>query len=142
MLRGIGSGQAVPVPEVLTIIQTKVLPMPSALPVRILALLSLLAVVGRQAGAQQATRPDTVGKKQGEETSADTAKHAPTRARELAGMKVVGERTRRTSYGVTRSRTGTKTDTPLRDTPQAAPVHPRAVIADQAMQSMADVVRY
>jgi len=131
-----------PVPEVLTVIQTKILPMPSVLPVRTLALLSLLAAVGRSAGAQQATQPDTVGKKRGEEAVADSAKRAPTRARELAGVKVVGERTRRTSYGVTRSRTGTKTDTPLRDTPQSATVLSRAVIADQAMQSMADVVRY
>jgi len=35
-----------------------------------------------------------------------------------------------------------KTDTPLHDTPQSATVLTRAVIADQAMQSMADVVRY
>ncbi|HEX7977537.1 MAG TPA: TonB-dependent receptor plug domain-containing protein, partial [Gemmatimonadaceae bacterium] len=57
-------------------------------------------------------------------------------------MKVVGERTRRSAYGVTRSRTATKTDTPLRDTPQSATVLSHALIADQSMQSMADVVRY
>ena len=57
-------------------------------------------------------------------------------------MKVVAERTRRAAYGVTSSRTATKTDTPLRDTPQSATVLSRAVISDQAMQSMADVVRY
>lgn len=35
-----------------------------------------------------------------------------------------------------------KTDTPLRDTPQSATVVTRSQMADQAMQSMADVVRY
>jgi catecholate siderophore receptor len=57
-------------------------------------------------------------------------------------MKVVAERARRASYGVTSSRTATKTDTPLRDTPQSATVVSHALIADQSMQSMADVVRY
>ena len=45
-------------------------------------------------------------------------------------------------YAVSRSTTGTKTDTPLRDTPQAISVVTRSLIADQAMASMADVVRY
>ena len=35
-----------------------------------------------------------------------------------------------------------RTDTPLRDTPQAVTVVTRELIADQAMQSMADVARY
>jgi catecholate siderophore receptor len=113
-----------------------------ALPVRTLALLSLLAVVGRPALAQQATPADTVRREKPTDVKADSAKRAPARARELAGMTVVGERTRRTAYGVPRSRTGTKTDTPLRDTPQSATVLSRALIIDEAMQSMADVVRY
>src|SRR5690348_14002814 len=103
---------------------------------RTLTLLSLLALAARSAGAQQATQADTVREKRGEAT-ADSARHAPTRVRELTGMKVVGERTRRSAYGVTRSRTATKTDTPLRDTPQSATVLSHALIADQAMQSMA-----
>ena len=65
-----------------------------------------------------------------------------TRARELAAMKVVGERARRARYAATSSRTATKTDTPLRDTPQSATVLTRSVIADQSMQSMADAVRF
>jgi len=40
------------------------------------------------------------------------------------------------------SRTATKTDTPLLDVPQAVTVVTRDLIQDQAMQSMADVVRY
>ena len=45
-------------------------------------------------------------------------------------------------YAVTRSTSGTRTDTPLRDTPQSISVVTRSLIADQAMASMADVVRY
>ncbi|MEO8382034.1 MAG: TonB-dependent siderophore receptor [Acidobacteriota bacterium] len=41
-----------------------------------------------------------------------------------------------------RSTTATKTDTPLRDVPQAVTVITRAAIEQQSMQSMADVVRY
>jgi catecholate siderophore receptor len=65
-----------------------------------------------------------------------------TRARELSAMRVVGERANRARYTVTSSRTATKTDTPLRDTPQSATVLTRSVIADQSMQSMADAVRF
>jgi catecholate siderophore receptor len=45
-------------------------------------------------------------------------------------------------YLVSRSKTGTRTATPLRDTPQAISVVTQSLIADQAMASMADVVRY
>ena len=65
-----------------------------------------------------------------------------SRARELARVRITAERTRRTGYAVTNSRTATRTDTPLRDTPQSATVLTRAVIADQSMQSMADAVRF
>ncbi|HEX6750589.1 MAG TPA: TonB-dependent siderophore receptor [Longimicrobium sp.] len=46
------------------------------------------------------------------------------------------------SYTSVRSATAMKTETPLRDVPQAVSVVTREVIADQAMQGMADVVRY
>ena len=42
----------------------------------------------------------------------------------------------------TRSSTATKTDTPLRDVPQAVTVISREVMAQQTMKSIADVVRY
>lgn len=48
----------------------------------------------------------------------------------------------RSAYLTTRSSSATKTDTPLRDVPQAVTVLTRNVIADQQMQSMADVARY
>ncbi|HEX8903813.1 MAG TPA: TonB-dependent receptor plug domain-containing protein, partial [Longimicrobiaceae bacterium] len=57
----------------------------------------------------------------------------------LTPLAVLGERSR--SYATTRTTSATKTDTPLRDAPQAVSVVTRDVIADQAMQGMADVVR-
>jgi catecholate siderophore receptor len=97
---------------------------------------TLIASVRSRLDAQDQGRP-----------AADSARSADslarrTRARELSAMRIVGERTRRARYAVTASRTATKTDTPLRDTPQSATVLTRAVIADQSMQSMADAVRF
>jgi catecholate siderophore receptor len=54
---------------------------------------------------------------------------------------VNADRARR-SYAVRRTTTATRTDTPLRDIPQAVSVVGSELIADQSMQSMADVVRY
>jgi len=45
-------------------------------------------------------------------------------------------------YDARRTTTATKTETPLRDVPQAVTVVPRAVIEDQAMESLGDVVRF
>ena len=42
----------------------------------------------------------------------------------------------------TRITTATRTDTPLRDVPQAVSIVSREIIAEQSMQNMADVVRY
>ena len=72
----------------------------------------------------------------------DTVEARPASTpRELERVRVEAARTRR-SYAPGSSRSAMKTDTPLRDTPQSATVLTRAVIADQAMQNMADVVRY
>lgn len=45
-------------------------------------------------------------------------------------------------YRATRSATFTKTDTPLKDVPASVTVVPEQVMRDQAMSSIADVVRY
>lgn len=45
-------------------------------------------------------------------------------------------------YRATRSATFTKTDTPLKEVPASVTVVPADLIKDQAMQSMADVLRY
>ena len=72
----------------------------------------------------------------------DTGLTNSGRPTELERVRVVDRAARRSSYSAAASRTLTRTDTPLRDTPQSATVLTRAVIADQAMQGMADVVRY
>lgn len=69
-----------------------------------------------------------------------TTRRDSTRARRLASVTVSGARQK--GYAVRRTTTATRTDTPLRDTPQAVTVVTRALIADQAMQGMGDVVRY
>ncbi|HZX27005.1 MAG TPA: TonB-dependent receptor plug domain-containing protein, partial [Telluria sp.] len=58
----------------------------------------------------------------------------------LQEVKILGAADQ--GYAAATSATATKTDTPLLDTPQAVTVVTRALIDDQAMQSMADVIRY
>jgi catecholate siderophore receptor len=62
---------------------------------------------------------------------------APTTLQEV---KIVGTVER--GYDVKSTSTATKTDTLLRDTPQAITVVTKELIRDQAMQSIADVIRY
>ncbi|HYR10101.1 MAG TPA: TonB-dependent siderophore receptor [Longimicrobium sp.] len=61
-------------------------------------------------------------------------------AHTLTPLTVVASRS--VGYAARRTTTATKTDTPLRDTPQSVSVVTGELIADQSMQSMADVVRY
>jgi catecholate siderophore receptor len=56
-----------------------------------------------------------------------------------AEIAVIGTRS---GYGQSVSETAMKTQTPLRETPQAVSVITRDLMDDQAMRSMADVVRY
>ncbi len=58
----------------------------------------------------------------------------------LQEVKVVGKP--EASYAVKSSTSATKTDTLLRDTPQAITVITKELMRDQNMQSMADVIRY
>jgi catecholate siderophore receptor len=94
------------------------------MPVRRFILAGVLQLLGLAALAAQ--QPDSV--------SSD--------ARTIDGVRVVAPATSKASYSASRSRAATRTDTPLRDTPQSATVLTRALIADQAMQNMGDVVRY
>ena len=96
----------------------------------------LLALAPATAKAQEQGRPAP------DSTRVVDSLARGTRARELARVRITAERTRRAGYAATSSRTATKTDTPLRDTPQSATVLTRSVIADQSMQSMADAVRF
>ena len=58
----------------------------------------------------------------------------------LTPLTVVGSRS--VGYAARHTTTATRTDTPLRDAPQSVSVVTGELIADQSMQSMADVVRY
>lgn len=72
---------------------------------------------------------------------ADSAKKDQSRpVYNLRAVEVIGVRQR--GYSALRTTTATKTDTPLRDTPQSIAVITRDVIADQSMQNMADVMRF
>lgn len=74
----------------------------------------------------------------------DSLHRAPGRdsvAHRLGAVVVTGA-ARRAGYAPARITTATKTETPLHDTPQAVSVVTRALITDQAMQGMADVLRY
>jgi catecholate siderophore receptor len=71
----------------------------------------------------------------------DTTRRDST-AQTLGPVVIKEKPTKRTGYTTTRSSFATKTDTPLRDTPQSVSIVNRQLIADQSMQNMADVVRY
>ncbi|WP_232372330.1 TonB-dependent siderophore receptor [Xanthomonas hydrangeae] len=70
---------------------------------------------------------------------AANVQHGEPQAHTLDAIDVVRARE---AYQVQRTTTATKTDTPLRDVPQSITVVTEGLIKDQAMQSMADVVRY
>ena len=63
-------------------------------------------------------------------------------APEAVVSEVIIAGTTESNYGIKHSKTATKTDTLLRDTPQAMTVITKELMRDQAMQSMADVIRY
>lgn len=67
------------------------------------------------------------------------ASHRERRATQLEKVEVVGDKA---SYQEKTSRSGTRTDTALIDTPQSITVIPQAVIQDQAMQGVGDSLRY
>src|SRR3546814_7367731 len=71
------------------------------------------------------------------DAAADALQHSPT---DLDTVEVRGERDR--GNNAQRTRTATKTDTPLRDVPQSITVVTEQLIRDQAMQGIGDVVRY
>src|SRR5258705_3286396 len=100
------------------------------------ALLALAGclIAGASLAAQQTAKPTA------DSVRADSTA-APTRpTRELERVRVTAPRT--AGYVARSTRAATRTDTPLRDVPQAATVLTRQVIADQALQSLADGVRY
>jgi len=110
----------------------------------LLAIATVVATVGNSAAANASTvtrptAPIPVGLVQAKQ---DTTKRDSTNAHSLRRVVITEKAGKRTGYAVPRTTTATKTDTPLRDTPQSVTVVSRRLIADQAMQNMADVVRY
>jgi catecholate siderophore receptor len=97
------------------------------------------------AGAQSEPAPapatrDTVARDsvRSDSLSATTTTPAPR----LSTVKVIGKETSASGYLRFETGSGTKTPTLLRNIPQALTVINRALIRDQGMQGMADVVRY
>ena len=69
----------------------------------------------------------------------DSAKRTPTM---LEQITVADSVSRNRQYTISRTRSATRTNTLLRDVPQSATIITQALIADQGMRGMADVVRY
>jgi catecholate siderophore receptor len=118
------------------------------LSVLILAALIVPASATIAAGQSQPSvvpKPDTIvrdtlsrGSKQVDTTSSGEPTKPPP---QLSPVRVLG-RNSRGSYLPFETATATKTPALLRDIPQAVTVINRALIRDQAMQNMTDVVRY
>ena len=68
--------------------------------------------------------------------SADSSAHS------LDSVRVTAQRTRGAGYTVRGLRSATRTEALLRDVPQSVTIVSHALVADHAMQSMADVVRF
>src|SRR4051812_28557053 len=98
-------------------------------------LLASYLVIAAPLAAQQSVQAQAPA----DTTHPDSSTSVQRPARELERVRVTAARSR---YAARTSRSSTRTDTPLRDVPQAATVLTQEAIADQAMQSMADVVRF
>lgn len=94
-----------------------------------------LSVVAASHASAQATTPDSARR-----PSADSAR----RVEKLTAVTVTATRATPAvvGYQARRSRSATRTDTPLRDVPQSVSVVTTELIRDQAMQGLADVTRY
>lgn len=103
-------------------------PLPHAA-LSLVASLALAAAAGAQTAPASASATDSAG-----------ARRDSARVARLRGVTVSAARTR--GYAARRTASATRTDTPLRDVPQAVSTVTRQLIADQAMQNMTDVVRY
>ena len=118
--------------------------------IHILAALLLAAAAASAGGQSQPippTNPDTVVRDSVPPDSAavDSAgsnTKAASAAPQLSPVRVLGRNNRGPGYLRLETATATKTPTLLRDIPQAVTMINRALIRDQGMQGMTDVVRY
>lgn len=111
-----------------------------------LLLFAGVSTAGGQSSPTPPTTPDTVGRDSvrpdsvGVDSTAKDAKTTPP-APKLKTVRVEGTNGG-SSYFRFQTSTATKTPTLLRDIPQAVTVINRALMKDQGMQNLADVVRY
>jgi catecholate siderophore receptor len=110
------------------------LPSPARTATCVATLITASLVAAAAAGAQLAPGAAAPA------DAADAARRDSARVARLRGVTVTAARQR--GYAARRTTTATRTDTPLRDVPQAVSTVTRQLIADQAMQNMTDVVRY
>ena len=96
---------------------------------------TVLLLSAASVGAQATTHPDSSAR------PGDSTRARRDSAQKLQRMVVTGKAARG-RYATLESRSATRTDTPLRDTPQSVTVVTGSLIADQAMQTMTDVARY
>ena len=104
------------------------------LPLRAAIALALAVSISPLASAAELASADAAAEAEAEASIRDR------KSAQLDTVRVIGER--EGSYAAMRSTTATKTNTLLIDTPQAITVITKELIRDQAMQGMADVVRY
>jgi catecholate siderophore receptor len=109
------------------------LPSPARTATCVAALVTASLAAAAAAGAQAAPGAAPAD-------STDAARRDSARVARLRGVTVTAARQR--GYAARRTTTATRTDTPLRDVPQAVSTVTRQLIADQAMLNMTDVVRY
>ena len=103
---------------------------------RSLPALVVLALSAISPSAATASTPTAIFQAKQDTTRRDST------AQTLGRVVIKEKATIRSGYTTTRSSFATKTDTPVRDTPQSVSIVNRQLIADQSMQNMADVVRY
>ncbi len=108
------------------------------------------APLAAQQTARQPLPPDSAAAAAGRPTQSagDASRGRPAHAtsdttpQPVDAVVVRDSMYRRAGYSVNRTRSATRTETRLIDVPQSLTVVSKMLIADQAMQSMADVVRY
>jgi catecholate siderophore receptor len=104
------------------------------------------AALSASGASAQSGKDTTTAKRAPATVPNDTANGEQGRSvaapRSLSTVHVTATGRSRKGYTVHQSSSATKTDTPLLNTPQSVSIVTHALIADQAMQNMADVVRY
>ena len=110
--------------------------------IAILFLVVAVPVAAQSTPAPSSPRDTVLPGKSTDTVSSDLIPATDSTAPKLVPVLVTGKTARNTGYLRLESSSATKTPTLLRNVPQAVTVVNRALIDDQGMQNMADVVRY